>query len=66
MHLIALKKAIQKTREATGNLIGNKIADRITKKSQKFHYRVIQKQMKKKYQEEDKYFQIKESKLLMI
>ena len=66
MHLIALKRAIQKTREATGDLIWNKIADRITKKSQKCHYRVIQKQMKKKYQEEDKYFQIKESKLLMI
>ena len=32
---IASKRAIQKTAEATGNLIGNKIADKITSVSKK-------------------------------
>ena len=41
----ASKKAIKKTAEATGDLIGNKITDRITK-SQKFHNRIFQKQLK--------------------
>ena len=40
----ASKKAIQKTAEASSVLIGNKIADRITK-SQKLCNRVIQKQL---------------------
>ena len=30
MHLNASKRAIQKTAEATGDLIGNKIADKVT------------------------------------
>ena len=41
----ASKKAIKKTAEATGDLIDNKITDRITK-SQKFHNRIFQKQLK--------------------
>ena len=41
----ASKKAIKKTAEAIGDLIGNKITDRITK-SQKFHNRIFQKQLK--------------------
>ena len=41
----ASEKAIKKTAEATGDLIGNKITDRITK-SQKFHNRIFQKQLK--------------------
>ena len=40
----ASKKAIQKTAEASSVLIGNKIADRITK-SQKLRNRIIQKQL---------------------
>ena len=40
----ASKKAIQKTAEASSVLIGNKIADRITK-SQKLCNRIIQKQL---------------------
>ena len=31
MHLKLLKKAIQKTAEATGDIVGNKIADKITR-----------------------------------
>ena len=38
----ASKRAIQKTAEATGDLMCNKIADRITKVS-KFRNRIIQK-----------------------
>ena len=33
----ASKRAIQKTAEATGDLIGNKIADRMTKTSTELH-----------------------------
>ena len=45
---------IQKTAEAGGDLIGNKIADEITKVS-KTSPKIIQKQMKKKYLEKDIY-----------
>ena len=43
----ASKRAIQKTAEGTGDLIGNKIADK--SESQTFHSRIIQEQIKKKY-----------------
>ena len=43
----ASKRAIQKTAEATGDLIGNKSADKITRVS-KTSPKIIQKQMKKK------------------
>ena len=58
------ERFIQKTAEATGDQIGNKIADRITK----IHGRITQKQLKmstiKKYLKEDVYLQKKEKKLL--
>ena len=38
------KEVIQKTAEATGDLIGNKITDR-TKKVHKIHNRIIQRQL---------------------
>ena len=44
----ASKRAIQKTAEATSDLIGNKIADKITRVP-KLHHITIQKQMKKRY-----------------
>ena len=47
------KKAIQKTAKATGDLIGNKNADRITKVLKTSQKKIIQKQMKKKYLEND-------------
>ena len=43
---------IQKTIEATDDLIGNKISNKITK----IHHRIIQLQTKKKYVEKDIYF----------
>ena len=61
----ASKSAIKKTEKAIGDLIGNKIADRI-KKVSKLHHRIIQKQMKRKYLEKDTYLQKKDRKLLMI
>ena len=63
------KRAIQKTAVATGDLIGNKTADKITQQfceSQKLHKRIIQKQMKKKFSEKDINLQNKDRKLLMI
>ena len=63
---IASKTAIQKTVEATGEAIGNKILIEL-RKFQKPHKRIIQKQMKKKnYLEKDIYLQNKDRKLLMI
>ena len=38
----ASKRAIQKTAEATGDLVGNKIADKITSASKKSHNKEIQ------------------------
>ena len=40
--MTASKRAIQKTAEATGDLIGNKIADNITRASKKSHNEEIQ------------------------
>ena len=60
---------IQKIAEATDDLIGNKIGDRITK-VQKVDNKVIQRQLQmrmiKKYLKKDKYLQKKDNKLLMI
>ena len=53
----ASKRAIQKTAEATGHLIGNKSTDR-NYKVLKLNQKIIQKQMKKKYLEKDLYLQI--------
>ena len=63
------KSVIQKTAEATDDLVGIEIANRITK-SQKVHYRLIQEQLQmnmlNKYQKKDIYLQKKYQKLLMI
>ena len=57
------KKAIQKTTEATVDLIGNKIANEITKN----YTKILQKQLKvkQKQQKEDIYLQKKGSKVCM-
>ena len=63
----ALKRVIQKTAEATVDLIGNKIADKTTNVSKK-HKTVNQKQImtvKRTYQKRDIYLQKKDNKLLM-
>ena len=63
------KSVIQKTAEATDDLVGIEIANRITK-SQKVHYRLIQEQLQmnmlKKYQKKDIYLQKKYQNFLMI
>ena len=63
------RKVIQKTAEAAGDLIGNRIADEVTKIS-KIPSRIIQKQLQinliKKYLKKDTYIQKKGRKLLMI
>ena len=67
----------QKTAEATGNLIGNKIADAVAKlqngtimKFQKICNKIILKQLQmrmiKKYLKKDTYFQKKYEKLLIM
>ena len=52
----ASKKVIQKTAEATGDLIVEKFLIKL-QEPQKLHQRVIQKQIKNKYLEIDLYFQ---------
>ena len=70
MHLKLLqKKVIQKTAEATGDLIGNKIADKIRKVlkcSQQNNSEQLQISMIKKCVRKDLYLQKKDIKLLMI
>ena len=65
----ASKRAIQKTAEAAGDLIGNKIADKITsvsKKSVKNYQRMKQKNMwKALHITKDTYLQKKDNKVLM-
>ena len=46
---VASKSAIQKTAEATGDLIGNKIADKVTKVSQEKTNNEIPKEKKNIY-----------------
>ena len=59
----ASKRAIQKTAPATGDLIGNKIADKITSVSEKSPKEL--QMTKQKYQIKDTYLQKKDNKLLM-
>ena len=63
------RRVIQKTAEATGDLIDNKIPDKITKVS-KINNKIIQRQspmrMIKKYLKNHIYLQNKDRKLLMI
>ena len=64
---IAGKKIVHKSAEATGDLIGNKIADKITSASKKKHIMKQYSQMKliMKYQKKDIFLQNKDKKLLM-
>ena len=63
------KIVIQKTTEVAGDLIGNKIANKINEGSKKIHNKIIQKQLQismiKKYLKKDTYLQKKDKKLLM-
>ena len=67
------KRVIQKTAEATGDLIGNKIADAVAtvelRRFQKIHNKIIQRQLQmrmiNKYLRKDIYLQKKYRKLLM-
>ena len=64
---IAGKKIVHKSAEATGDLIGNKTADKITTKPSKNHIMKKDSQMKliMKYQKRDIFLQKKDKKLLM-
>ena len=64
----ASKRAIQKTEEATGDLIGNKIADKITSVSKSLQKNWTLKNYhmtKLRHQKEDTYLQKKGNKLFM-
>ena len=66
----ASKRAIQKTAEATEDLIGNKIADKFTSTSKKnlrnyLQRSCTQKKLIMKYQKKDIYLRKKNNKLLM-
>ena len=60
---------IQKSAEATGNFVGNKIANQVTK-IWDLNHRIIQEQlqinMTKEYLKKDIYLQKKDGQLLMI
>ena len=62
------KRVIQKTAEANGGLIGNKIANRITKvskNSQQNNLKTIKKQQKKEILKKDTNLQKRDKKVLM-
>ena len=62
------KRVIQKTVEASGGLIGNKIANRITKvskNSQQNNLKTIKKQQKKEILKKDANLQKRDKKVLM-
>ena len=60
------KKAIPKTAEATSELIGNEITNKITKNSPLEQFRMIHKQKKNqyKYQKKDIYLQKKRQQII--
>ena len=58
-------KAIQKTAETTGDLIGNKIADKITSVSKKSPKELQNNETEADIPKKDIYFQKKDNKLLM-
>ena len=63
------KRVIQKKAEATGDLIGNKITNRIIKVSKRSPHdslETVKMRMIKKYLQKDTYLQKKDIKLLMI
>ena len=59
------KRVIQKTTVATGDFIGNKIADKL-QKSQRIYHRITQKKTKKKCLRKKIYIHNQDKKLLMI
>ena len=64
------KRAIQKTAEATGDLVGNKIADKITSVSKKYSTKELpndetEEDIEITTHKKDIYLQKKDSKLLM-
>ena len=61
----ASKRAIQKIAEVTGNLIGNKTADKITNVSKISSQNVLNADERSKYKKKDIYLQEKDTKLLM-
>ena len=64
----ASKRAIQKTAETTGDLIGNEIADKITsvsKKSKKKKHKIMKLMVNQEHQKKDAYLQKKYNKSLM-
>ena len=61
----ASKRAIQKTAEATGDLIGNKIADKITSVSKKSNNNNNNEHVELTNHKKDAYLQKKENKFLM-
>ena len=64
---IAGKRGIQKTAEANGDLVGNKIADKITQKLLKRNQQMNHNQLMlaMKYQKKDIYLRKKDKKILM-
>ena len=62
---IAGKRAIQKTAEASGDLVGNFMADMITRISKKHQVNHTQMQLAMKYQKKDIYLHKEDKKLLM-
>ena len=62
---IATKRAIQKTAEATGYLVGNKTADKITGISKNLQVSHTKMRLAMKYQKKDIYLHKKDKKLLM-
>ena len=61
----ASKREIQKTAEATGDLIGNKIADKITSVSKKSRKELQNKEIEADVPIKDTYLQKKDNNLLM-
>ena len=61
----ASKREIQKTAEATGDLIGNKIADKITSVSKKSLKELQNKEIEEDVPKKDTYLQKKDNNLLM-
>ena len=62
---IASKRAIQKTAEATGDLVGNKIVKKITTISKNQQVNHTQMRLAMKYQKKDIYLHKKDKKLLI-
>ena len=62
---IASKGAIQKTTKATGDQVGNKIADKITSFSKNQQVNHTHMRLAMKYQKKDIYLHKKDKKLLM-